>query len=66
MPGLKRTNRTERALASCSGTSKSTPRPGQVDLAGRRVAADAAELGLPGPWSVASSRGFLIEGPLDR
>jgi phosphoribosylformylglycinamidine synthase subunit PurSL len=42
------------------------PAPGQIDLAGRRVAADAAELGLPGPWSVASSRGFLIEGPLDR
>ncbi len=28
------------------------PAPGQIDLAGRRVAADAAELGLPGPWSV--------------
>jgi phosphoribosylformylglycinamidine synthase II len=42
------------------------PAPGQVDLNGRRVASDAAELGLPGPWSVASSRGFLVEGPLDR
>ena len=42
------------------------PAPGQLDLSGRRVAADAAELGLGGPWSVASSRGFLIEGPLDR
>ena len=40
------------------------PAPGQVDLAGRRVAADAAELGLPGPWSVTSARGFLIEGTL--
>jgi phosphoribosylformylglycinamidine synthase len=45
---------------------KIDPSPGQIDLAGRRVAADATELGLPGPWSVASSRGFLIEGPLDR
>ncbi len=42
------------------------PAPGQIDLAGRRVASEAAELGLPGPWSVASSRGFLVEGPLDR
>ena len=42
------------------------PAPGQIDLAGRRVAADATELGLPGPWKVAASRGFLIEGPLDR
>ena len=45
---------------------KIDPSPGRIDLAGRRVAADAAELGLPGPWTVASSRGFLIEGPLDR
>ena len=42
------------------------PAPGQIDLAGRRVAADAVELGLLGPWTVAASRGFLIEGPLDR
>ncbi len=42
------------------------PAPGQLDLAGRRIAADAAELGLPGPWTVGASRGFLIEGPLDR
>ncbi len=42
------------------------PAPGQIDLAGRRVAADATELGLPGPWTIAASRGFLIEGPLDR
>ncbi len=42
------------------------PSPGQVDLAGRRIATDAAELGLPGPWTVAASRGFLIEGPIDR
>jgi len=42
------------------------PAPGSVDRAGARVAADAAELGLPGPWVVAAGRGFLIEGPLDR
>ncbi|WP_435007292.1 phosphoribosylformylglycinamidine synthase subunit PurL [Tundrisphaera lichenicola] len=42
------------------------PAPGQVDLAGRRVAADATELGLPGPWNVSASRGFLIEGAVDR
>ena len=42
------------------------PAPGQTDLAGRRVAAEAAELGLPGPWAVAAARGFLIEGPIDR
>ncbi|WP_435017176.1 phosphoribosylformylglycinamidine synthase subunit PurL [Tundrisphaera sp. TA3] len=42
------------------------PAPGRVDLPGQRVSADAAELGLPGPWKVSASRGFLIEGPLDR
>lgn len=39
-----------------------TPAPGQDDLEGRRLAAEAAELRLPGPWRIASSRGFLIEG----
>jgi len=42
------------------------PAPGRIDLAGRRVAADAAEIGLTGPWSVAAARGFLLEGDLDR
>jgi len=42
------------------------PASGRVDRTGRQVAADAAELGLPGPWSVAASRGFLIEGDLSR
>ena len=42
------------------------PAPGRIDLPGQRVAADAAELGLPGPWTVRASRGFLIEGPVDR
>ena len=41
------------------------PAPGQVDLSGRRIAADAAELNIPGPWSAATARGFLIEGPLE-
>ena len=40
------------------------PARGRDDSEGRRVAADAAELGLPGPWKVAASRGFLIEGTL--
>ena len=42
------------------------PAPGVIDRAGARVAADAAELGLPGPWAVAAGRGFLIEGTVDR
>ncbi|HEY2157659.1 MAG TPA: phosphoribosylformylglycinamidine synthase subunit PurS, partial [Isosphaeraceae bacterium] len=42
------------------------PAPGRVDRAGRQVAADAAELGLSGPWTVAASRGFLVEGDLGR
>ncbi len=42
------------------------PAEGRVDLAGRRVAAEADELGLPGPWAVAAARGFLVEGAVDR
>jgi phosphoribosylformylglycinamidine synthase subunit PurSL len=42
------------------------PAPGQPNLAGRRVAADASELGIPGPWTVSAARGFLIEGAIDR
>ncbi len=45
---------------------KINPAPGQGDASGRGVVADAAELGIPGPWTVAASRGFLIEGPLGR
>ena len=41
------------------------PAPGRDDRAGRQVVADAAELGLPGPWAVAASRGFLVEGGLE-
>ncbi len=40
------------------------PAPGRVDRSGRQAAADAAELGLTGPWTVAASRGFLVEGDL--
>src|SRR6476469_9049391 len=40
------------------------PSEGRTDLEGNRIAAEAGELGLPGPWSVAASRGFLVEGTL--
>ena len=40
------------------------PAADRIDVEGRRIAADASELGLPGPWRVAASRGFLIEGDL--
>jgi phosphoribosylformylglycinamidine synthase len=40
------------------------PAAGRVDTEGQHVATSAQELGLPGPWRVSSSRGFLIEGPL--
>ena len=37
------------------------PAPGRVDRAGHQVVSDAAELGIPGAWSVAASRGFIDE-----
>src|SRR5581483_8924573 len=40
------------------------PAPGQIDRDGPRIAEEAADLGLPGPWRVATGRGFLIEGGL--
>src|SRR5436305_5800503 len=43
-----------------------TPAAGRLDLEGQRIAADAVDLGLPGPWRVAAGRGFLIEGDLSR
>jgi phosphoribosylformylglycinamidine synthase len=43
---------------------KIDPASGQPDTEGRRIESDAAELGLPGPWKVRASRGFLVEGPL--
>ena len=40
------------------------PASGRTDLEGLRIAAEAADLGLPGPWRIAASRGFLVEGTL--
>jgi phosphoribosylformylglycinamidine synthase len=40
------------------------PAAGRADLEGQRIAAEAADLGLPGPWRIAACRGFLVEGPL--
>jgi phosphoribosylformylglycinamidine synthase subunit PurSL len=40
------------------------PVDSNLDVEGRRVASDAADLGLKGPWIVRSARGFLLEGPL--
>lgn len=38
--------------------------PDATDHEGRRVADEARELNLPGPWRVRASRGFLVEGRL--
>jgi phosphoribosylformylglycinamidine synthase len=40
------------------------PAPDQTDADGLRIGQEATESGLPGPWRVAASRGFLVEGPL--
>jgi phosphoribosylformylglycinamidine synthase len=40
------------------------PAADRIDVEGKRIAAEATELGLPGPWQVAASRGFLVEGAL--
>ena len=42
------------------------PATGRTDVEGGRIAADAADLGLPGPWRISASRGFLVEGSLTR
>ena len=42
------------------------PSPEHPDRLGERLAAEAVESGLAGPWSVESSRGFLIEGAIPR
>jgi len=39
---------------------------GSVDREGQRIAAEATELGLSGPWRITASRGFLVEGTLTR
>src|SRR5262245_41215315 len=41
------------------------PAAGNADREGARIAAEAAELGLLGPWRVSASRGFLLAGSLD-
>jgi phosphoribosylformylglycinamidine synthase len=38
------------------------PVPGQADHVGERLAVEAVESGLAGPWSIRASRGFLVEG----
>ncbi len=38
------------------------PAPGHPDLAGKRLSLEAAESGVPGDWTIAASRGFLLEG----
>ena len=42
------------------------PAPGQPDLAARKIAVQAADLGLAQQLTIASANGYLIEGPLDR
>jgi phosphoribosylformylglycinamidine synthase len=40
------------------------PAPGQADRLGARLEDEAVELGLQGPWSIKTIRGFLIEGAI--
>jgi len=40
------------------------PAPGHPDLVGKRLSVEAAESGIPGPWTISASRGFLVEGTL--
>ena len=40
------------------------PAPGQDDRDGRRLEHEARELGIAGPWRIAATRGFLIEGDM--
>ena len=40
------------------------PAPGHPDRIGDRLALEAVESGLAGPWSIRASRGFLIEGEI--
>ena len=39
---------------------------GHSDPLGNRIADQALELGLPGPWTIRTGRGFLIEGDATR
>ena len=40
------------------------PAHGYPDQVGKRLSVEAAESGIPGPWTIAASRGFLVEGTL--
>src|SRR5690348_9986730 len=40
--------------------------PGQTNPLGARIADQALELGLPGPWKIQAGRGFLIDGAISR
>jgi phosphoribosylformylglycinamidine synthase len=42
-----------------------SPAPGQPDVRGSSLAAEAADLGLCGKLAVAAAHGFLVEGDLD-
>ena len=42
------------------------PAPGHRDANGGRLALEAIETGLVGPWSIGASRGFLVEGEISR
>jgi phosphoribosylformylglycinamidine synthase subunit PurSL len=41
------------------------PAEGHSDHVGERLATEAVELGLTGPWTILASRGFLLEGAID-
>jgi phosphoribosylformylglycinamidine synthase II len=40
------------------------PAQGHSDHVGERLATEAVELGLAGPWTIRASRGFLVEGAI--
>jgi phosphoribosylformylglycinamidine synthase len=40
------------------------PAAGRADVEGRRIAAEAGDLGLGVTWEIAAARGFLVEGEL--
>ena len=40
------------------------PAEGQADHIGGRLATEAVELGIGGPWTIRASRGFLVEGAI--
>jgi phosphoribosylformylglycinamidine synthase II len=40
------------------------PAPGLADRLGERLAVEAIESGLAGPWAIKASRGFLVEGAI--